>query len=171
MLNAANIMNATVAAMGLGYDSRAIANRILDIAQRKGRSLTIMQLVKLIYFAQGWYLAFTDRPLTSNSAQAWQYGPVYPLVYKVYSGAGSRPITGPILNKSTGEPYKADLSEEEEDLLEWIVDEYGAMHAFDLSKQTHADDGPWKAVVDSSGYYSEIPNSLLKAYFKKFVVE
>jgi len=158
-----------MSAFGLGHDSRAIANRILEVAQAAGRNLTIMQMVKLIYFAQGWFLAFTGRPLTSHKAQAWQYGPVYPLVYKAYPGAGSNPLDGLIVNKVTGQPYSADLDDDEKAVIDWIVADYGPLHAFDLSKRTHTDDGPWKKAFDHSGAYSEIPDADLKAYFKKFV--
>ncbi|WP_337186146.1 Panacea domain-containing protein [Phenylobacterium sp.] len=128
-----------------------------------------MQLVKLIYFAQGWYLAFVGKPITSHKAHAWQYGPVYPLVYKAFPGAGSRPLDGLITDKITAEPYRANFTDDEEALIEWIVDEYGKLHAFDLSRRTHADDGPWKAAIDRSGTYSEIPDSDLQSYFRQFV--
>lgn len=167
MWNAGKLMDA----IGLGYDSRAVANRILEAARKKGRPLTIMQLVKLLYFAQGWYLAFMDKPITFHKAQAWQYGPVYPLVYKAYSGAGSSALDAPILDKISGQPYAADFSEDELAMIEWIVDEYGKLHAFDLSRQTHVDGGPWATAIARSGTYSEIPDADLKAYFKKFVKE
>jgi uncharacterized phage-associated protein len=162
-------VNALTSAVGLGYDSRAVANKILETARAKGRPLTIMQLVKLIYFAQGWYLAFVDKPITFHKAQAWQYGPVYPLVYKAFPGAGSAPLDGAICDKITGKPYTADFDEDEEALFEWIVDEYGKMHAFDLSRVTHIDGGPWAKAIARSGTYSEIPDADLKAYFKQFV--
>jgi len=156
-------------AVGLGYDSRAIANSILEKARAKGMNLTMMQLVKLIYFAQGWYLAFRDKPITYHPAHAWQYGPVYPLVYKAFPNAGSSALSGVILDRNTGTPYAAELSDDESDLLDWIVDDYGKMHAFELSKSTHTDDGPWKITIDRAGAYSEIPNSLMQSYFKRFV--
>lgn len=155
----------------IGYDSRAIANEILKKAQEKGVRLTIMQLVKLIYFAQGWSLALMDAPLSSHSAQAWQYGPVFPHVYKAFPKSGAQKISDLIINKSKGEEYSADLSKDEEDLIDWVIDEYGSMHAFELSKLTHVEGGPWKQVVDTNGFYSEIPNSLMTKYFKRFVDE
>ena len=150
-------------------DSRAVANKFLELVQGRGKSLTIMQMVKLIYFAQGWHLAFMDTPLTFHAPQAWKYGPVYPLVYKAYPDAGSRPLSDAIMNSATDAPYSATLTSDETDLLNWVLDNYGSVHAFDLSNLTHAEDGPWKYVVDNLGLYKDIPDSLMKSYFKKFL--
>lgn len=152
-----------------GRDSRAVANKILEIARAKGISLTIMQLVKLMYFAQGWALAFFGKPLTKHDVRAWQYGPVYPLVYKAYRGAGARALSEPVLNAETGDAYTSDYSDDELKLLDWVVDKYGRMHAFRLSELSHAPDGPWKKTVDDEGYFAEIPEDLLKAHFDQFV--
>lgn len=157
--------------LGQGYDSRAIANKILECAQKKGYRLTIMQLVKLIYFAQGWSLAFRDKPITYHPAQAWQYGPVYPHVYKAYPGSGSTPISHLITNKTTGEVFDVDLDDEEKNLIDSIVDEYGNTHAFSLSKMTHTEEGPWQKTINTYGVYAEIPNAYMKEYFKRFVPE
>ena len=163
------VQDSLKSALGQGFDSRAIANRILERARARGVNLTIMQLVKLIYFAQGWYLGVLDKPLTFHAPQAWQYGPVYPLVYKAFPNAGSTPLGGLIVDGKTGAPFHADFQDDEDQLIDWILDKYGTMHAFQLSKLTHADDGPWKTTIDSSGLYSEIPASLMRSYFKRFV--
>ena len=36
------------------YDARAVANFILDLAERDGRALTQVALLKILYFAHGW---------------------------------------------------------------------------------------------------------------------
>lgn len=154
-----------------GHDSRAVANKILMAAKAQNINLTIMQLVKLVYFAQGWCLAFFDTPLTKDDAEAWQYGPVYPMVYKAYPKSGSDPIRGLIANSATGKPFSSSFSEEEESLIDWVVGEYGKIHAFQLSKLTHEAGTPWKLTVDNEGYYADIPTRLMKQYFKQFVEE
>jgi uncharacterized phage-associated protein len=164
-------LQSAISALGQGLDSRALANKILQRAADRGQSLTIMQLVKLIYFAQGWYLAFADKPITYHPAQAWQYGPVYPHVYKAFPKAGSAPLQGLILEKSTEKPYTANFTDDENELIDWILERYGKMHAFQLSQLTHADDGPWKITIDKSGAYSEIPIPLMTSYFKRFVAK
>ena len=75
------------------YDSRAVANSILHNANETGKKLTPMQLIKLVYVANGWSLALLNRPLISEQIQAWQYGPVIPNVYRAFNRFGSAAIT------------------------------------------------------------------------------
>lgn len=154
-----------------GHDSRAVANRILEIARNKGISLTIMQLVKLIYFANGWWLAFKGESLSKHPAQAWQYGPVYPLVYKPFSKEGPRPLTRLISDRETGKVYSDRFDEEEERMLDWVVERYGRMPAFKLSQMTHTPDGPWQATVNEQGHYKDISEALTKAHFTRYVAD
>lgn len=149
-----------------GHDSRALANQIIRFSSEQGRALTIMQLLKLAYFAHGWSLGLNDRPLSKHAVQAWQYGPVFPHVYKSLSGIGSRPIEEFIIDKKTGEPYTGKFTEDEKGLIASVVGGYGDTHAFALSNITHQPGSPWDIVYKTQGAYSEIPNELIKAYFK-----
>lgn len=148
-----------------GHDSRAIANRLLLIAKDHGRSLTIMQLLKLIFFAHGWTLALLDRPLSKNKAQAWRHGPVFPHVYRALPGSGSEEIRDLINDKKTGLPFSSRFSPEEEDIMQTVVEGYGHEHAFILSKITHEEDSPWSTTFKERGPYSDIPDGTIKNYF------
>lgn len=53
-----------------GHDSRAVANRLIEMADERGISLTIVHLVKLVYFAHGWHLGLFHRPLIRHAVQA-----------------------------------------------------------------------------------------------------
>ncbi|AVW92216.1 Panacea domain-containing protein [Celeribacter baekdonensis] len=64
----------------MAYDARQIANWFVVRAQREGRTLSIMSLLKLTYIAHGWHLEMQEVPLFSNRIEAWQYGPVIPEV-------------------------------------------------------------------------------------------
>ncbi|MEJ1998904.1 MAG: DUF4065 domain-containing protein, partial [Maritimibacter sp.] len=108
------------------YDSRVVANRILEIAETKGIKLTLMQLLKLVYIAHGWWLSFSNgRPLTSDTPQAWQYGPVYPAVYNAFRRYGSREIEHKASDLITGYEYSGSFSSDVDRLLEQVVESYG----------------------------------------------
>ena len=147
------------------HDSRAVANEILQIATRKHIPITIMQLIKLTFFANGWSLALRDTPLTNEIAEAWQHGPVFPLIYKSYRGIGSMPLSEPIKDRQNGIEISENFTAEEKELLESIVDGYGTMHAFELSQLTHTPNSPWSRTVHDKGYFSLIPNEVIKEYF------
>ena len=44
------------------YDARAVANFLLDLADERSVPLTQMSLLKILYFAHGWYLAIEKYP-------------------------------------------------------------------------------------------------------------
>ena len=85
------------------HDERAIANKMLQLANANDLALTSMQLLKLVYLAHGWSIVLFDRPIISASPQAWQYGPVYPRIYKSIKKSGSSAVTELISND--GEVY------------------------------------------------------------------
>jgi len=155
--------------MASPYDSRAIANEILKIAGTQNKPLTIMQLLKLVYLAQGFALALLKRPLVANEVQAWQYGPVYPHVYRAFRHSGPNTITAPAINKETGLPYAAKLEADEREVVEAVVTTYGDMHAFQLSRLMHRDGTPWSTVFKRDGVYKPIPNDLIKAHFENLI--
>ncbi len=67
-----------------------IANELLKKAAEDGGGdlLTNMKLQKLLYYEQGFHLAYFNQPLFNEAIEAWQYGPVVPLVYEHYKSFG-----------------------------------------------------------------------------------
>ena len=45
------------------FDPRAVANRLLELARERQLSLDPMKVQKLLYYAHGWHLALTGKPL------------------------------------------------------------------------------------------------------------
>ena len=48
------------------YDARAITNYFLDRAEQTGTAVTIMTLLKVLYFPHAWYLAKYKNPWSLN---------------------------------------------------------------------------------------------------------
>lgn len=148
------------------HDPRAIANKILEICEAKGIRVTLMQLIKLVYLADGWSLALRDEPLSKHNPQAWQYGPVYPTVYKAFKRFGSGAITDHAKDNATDVEIAEPFSDEELALLEQVVDSYGRLHGFRLSEIMHRAGTPWTTTVNESGVYAEIPVAVIAEHFK-----
>lgn len=148
------------------HDPRAIANKIIEIRREiaPDQPLTLMQLIKLVYIADGWSLALHNKPLSKHNPQAWQYGPVYPVVYTAFKQFGSQPITSPAYVKGTDLPYIEEFTPEEEELLRAVVTGYGKLSAFRLSQLTHQPNTPWSHAFDQ-GIYSEINSEEMKTHF------
>src|SRR5215467_7486621 len=77
----------------MAYPAKAVANEFLYLAKEERRPVTPMQLLKLVYFAHGWYLALTGERLIDERVEAWKYGPVVPSIYHEFKRFGNEPIT------------------------------------------------------------------------------
>jgi uncharacterized phage-associated protein len=157
------------------HDARAIANFFIDRATERRMSLTVMTLLKVIYFAHAWHLAKFKKPLVAQPFEAWQYGPVNRVVYDQFKGYGRRPIDkkatsfDPILMSFTDTEYSLDGPSTE--FLQNIFDYYGQFHPFRLSDLTHEEGGPWDTVWKEAERRAvpgmTIPNELIAAWFSQ----
>lgn len=147
------------------HDPRAIANRILDIRAEGGKPLTVMQLIKLVYIADGWAMALLGRPLSKADPQAWQYGPVFPEVYRAFKRFGPNPVTSQATIPGTDVPFGEEFPPDEEALLRDVVESYGKLSAYQLSNLTHQPETPWSRAF-ALGPYSPIGFSDIRDHFE-----
>lgn len=66
-----------------------VANALLSMADGVGEPLSNMKLQKLLYYEQGYHLAYFDAPLFPDNFEAWLYGPVVPRVYDMFKSYGN----------------------------------------------------------------------------------
>ena len=120
--------------------------------------MTNLRVQKMVYYAQAWYVQRTGRPLFQETIEAWQYGPVIPLLYKKYVCYGDSPI----VSTSTG--YSMDIFTPEtlETLLD-VMREYGRYTTSALVNMTHRESEPWYK-LDING---TITPEMLKRDFDK----
>jgi uncharacterized phage-associated protein len=156
------------------YDARAVSNFLLDRASEAGVALTVMTLLKVLYFAHAWHLAKTGKPLIAQPFEAWKHGPVSRVVYDQFKGLGKHPIDrkaesfDPTLLKYVPTPYLFDS--DTIGLLNNVFDYYVKFHPFRLSELTHEKGGPWDLVWSEAqdravpGMF--IPNNLILSWFR-----
>ncbi len=149
-----------------GHDSRAIANIFVQEARKAGHRLTIMPLVKYIYFAHGWNLGYTDEPLISDPIEAWKYGPVMPLTYRAFRDSGLV-IRKEAIDEETKQPYRADLPEKSKNIVVNVYKEYSKKSAWGLSNATHHESSPWYKYRHQT--YTIIPNEEIKAHYQEII--
>ena len=160
--------------MTKGYDVRAVANVMLDEADRLGIKVTNLALQKLLYFAHGIYLIQTKTPLVSGYFEAWQFGPVHPAAYRSFKESGSDPIAFRALVQDplTGKPRELVVPEDVRlvGLVQQVLNSYGRMPAGRLVDLSHAKDSPWAHVVDKSrtevAFGLRIPDNLIIERFR-----
>ena len=142
-------------------DARTVANRFLELAREQGRSLTPMQVVKLVYIAHGWMLALTGRPLIPQPVEAWQYGPVVRDVYNGVRSYGRGPVQA-----AMWAPQET-LDHQENDMVGQVFRLYGNMDAISLSNITHMPETPWAQTYRPRSFGTVIPNDLIAAHYQR----
>lgn len=158
------------------YPATAIANEFIELSG--GQSLSPMKLLKLVYFAHGWYLAFTGKPLINEPVEAWQFGPVISKLYHEFKQYGSNSVTQPAMEYAFADGrvgfHEARVKEGADhdenasvlDLIRQIWEIYGKYSAVKLSNATHMPDTPWSETYKEGSRYQVIPNDKIEKYFK-----
>lgn len=151
----------------------SVANTFIKFAKAIDKQLDPLKLQKLIYYAQGWFLANFDEPLIQEPIEAWPYGPVVPSIYFAFRIYGSGNI----------EDYAYDYSLESKSLitennnpkvhkfLEQIWDIYFKYTGLELSKLTHQPNSAWSKAKENAPEFSRpiIDNKLIKEEFMHYL--
>ena len=140
--------------------ARNVANFFIDLANRGKykKKITNMRVNKLLYFAQGHYLAKTETPLFDENFLAWDFGPVVPEIYRKYSVYGERAIS------LVDDDYDfRHFSSTEIDMLLDVSKEYENYTTSQLVEMTHRDISPWKNAYSSIS--KEISKDEIKTHF------
>lgn len=116
--------------------------------------ITNLKLQKLLYYAQGYFLAKKDTPLFEEDFLAWEHGPVIRKIYDKYKVNGANGI-------KYDSDFKIDIDKETERILEEVYNEYGQYTAWKLRNMTH-EEKPWKTTPRNE----IISKEKIKDYFK-----
>ncbi|MDR3238033.1 MAG: DUF4065 domain-containing protein [Spirochaetia bacterium] len=125
-----------------------------------GDNITNLKLQKLVYYAQGFHLAMYNKPLFAEEIQAWEHGPVVPVLYQKYKKYGSGAIPVP-----TGIDFDI-YSEEQKELFNEVYNVYGQYSAWRLRDFTH-EEPPWR----NTNKKDVITHGKLKKYFDTQLVD
>lgn len=142
----------------MAYNVLDIANKLLCHAATSevGELLSNMKLQKMLYYQQGFHLAYFDEPLFDEDIEAWMYGPVVPKIYDVFMKYGNKGI----------EPLDAEeirLNDDEEILFDEVCHVYGAYSASGLMNLTHKE-SPWATTPTGKG--NVITREKMSSFFK-----
>ena len=158
------------------YSAKAVANEFLHLAKDEGRPLTPMQLLKLVYFAYGWYWAIANDRLLDERVEAWKYGPVVPSIYHEFKRYGNEPIgdfaTELKPARKDGkftffleEPRIPECDELPNQLIKRVWEVYKGFTAIQLSRMTHEPGTPWAETPDRDVKGTDIDDTKIRDYF------
>lgn len=141
------------------YAAKTIAEWFLAWAEDEEEAVVSnLKLQKLLYYAQGHFLARTGKPLFNEDIQAWGHGPVVAPIYHEYKQHGR-----------DGIPSDPDFAFDEVDsettrFLMSIWETFGAKTAWKLREMTHTEK-PWVSTFDENVYAKVIPLEVIGEYF------
>jgi uncharacterized phage-associated protein len=112
-----------------------VADYLLSASREAGEILTNLKLQKLLYYAQGWFLALHKKALFDEDFEAWVHGPVLPSQYQRFKRFGWKPIMAALDKPKLANAVVSHLDE--------ILSVFGTEPAIALERMTHAEK-PWR---------------------------
>ncbi|MBN9319971.1 MAG: SocA family protein [Caulobacterales bacterium] len=137
-----------------------------------------LPLQKLLYFAHGIMLTRHGVPLVDGYFEAWEYGPVHPLIYATFKAYGSGPITLPARRRDlrTGmeTAFPAPVDDRVDAIIDQVVSHLGRQRPTRLVHISHAVGGPWDYIANQTGtragYGLRISDTVIKDRFHRHMV-
>jgi len=160
------------------YDPRSIANYILMVRRHFGYQTTQLELQKILYFVYGTYLLKYKRKLVDGYFEAWDHGPVQPLIFREFTEFGKKPITrkAQATNLLTGEVRAVDAPRSPlvRSHIAEIVLQLRTLSASQLREKSHARGGPWSTVVEQGkinlASSLRIPDAVISDRFHRHIL-
>lgn len=117
-------------------DANDIADWFINAVDRQaGEVITTLEVQRLVFFAQAWYLANTGRPLFEDDFEAWSTGPVAPSVFERFKDFTYSTV--PAIERAR---YVRGRKLE---LLQQVHNEYGCYRGRKLDEISREAGAPW----------------------------
>ena len=140
------------------YTAEDVASYVIRKCTLENCAISNLQLQKILYYLQVSFLQEKGRALFSDDIEAWQFGPVVRSVYRKYCGYGAVAI------REDEKPH-SEISLEDRELIDKIVEEKRRIKSWVLVNMTHEDGKPWDRVYRNGiGEKDVIPKAVIAAY-------
>jgi uncharacterized phage-associated protein len=138
----------------------------LNVQQHGEELITHLKLQKLLYYAQGVFLAFTNgKELFEEEILAWEHGPVVEEAWHEYKAFGKNGIEFEATTDDVEIHDRINADKDVANVLEMIFNEYGKYSAWHLRNKTH-EERPWR--VTKANHI--ISKKIIKEYFEEEVL-
>lgn len=125
--------------------------------------MTLMKLLKLLYYAEGCALAINNgNGLFDEDIVAWEHGPVVVEVYSEYCG---NPYN--LTLTDADEADAAAIESADQNLLEQVYQIFGQYSASGLRNKTHAE-SPW---LEATNYGTVLKRSISRETMREYFLE
>ena len=131
------------------------------IGEASGWTLTHLQMQKLLYIAHMYYMGKIDEPLILGNFEAWDYGPVHPLLYHRLKIYGADPVPPEALSF-------ASLSDESQSHANCLDATVAGVNLDRLVTITHWEEGAWALNYKPGAKNIRISNEDIKKEFSNW---
>lgn len=150
---------------------------LCDYIVERGGKMAHLKLQKLLYYVQGFHLAWFDRPLIEEDFQAWLHGPVCRRVFDQYKLKSLLYIEFMYIRangeKSPAEVLPRLVNEDQLNLINLIIDNYVKLTAAELEELTHGD-APWidarKGYAGKDNCEAVISKESMRLFYKRYIL-
>ncbi len=137
------------------YAALDLAKYIVYKCVNDNEPISNLQLQKILYSIQKYYLQRSGEPFFADDIEAWQFGPVVPNVYYHYCGYGAMPIS----NATDVVSFDINILKN----INIIVEEKRKVSPWLLVLETHRPGGAWDRVYQNGiGNHQVIPLTYIK---------
>ncbi len=151
-------------------DSIQLAYHIIN--SEKYPNMSHLKLQKLLYYIQSWHLVFFDKEkLFDDSFEAWVHGPVSRKIYNYFK---EQSLIHKELEKNSD--FNIDLnsilSQEQVELIDDVLEEYGDKTPYHLECLTH-EEKPWIEARGNCSISERCDNTIsedtIKEYYESLI--
>lgn len=134
------------------YSALDVSRYIINYSNDQDYGISNLKLQKILYLVQAYYLIKTGFPCFSDVIEAWDFGPVVPIVYHEYKqyGSGDIPYISSYIQfdkKNIWQTHRVNYKDsiidvDDKKMIEAVVDKFKDFSASDLVALTHSQ-APW----------------------------
>ncbi len=137
---------------------------ILDAAkyilENSRRTITQLELQKLLYLSQMTHLGEYNKPVLAARFEAWKFGPVNRMLYDEVKRFAANPI--PSTSVAGNVEIIGALVDTTKEVLDLIIRDLSEKTASELIQITHWKKGAWTKTYDPANWNIEIPEELMR---------
>lgn len=143
-----------------------INRNMIDVANKEDEQMTLLKLLKLLYYAEGCSLALDRGSLFGEKIVAWEHGPVVEEVWRNFGDAYNLQVSSGDMENSMSK-----FTSEDNELLEDVYSVFGGYSASGLRNKTHKE-SPWLDATNGGRIFNaEITRDAMTRYFKENYVK
>jgi uncharacterized phage-associated protein len=156
----------------------SVANYFIELAQKEGKPIHLLGLVKRVYIAHGFALALLGHGLLDprfDKVEAWKYGPVIPSVYHSFKQYKANPINEQTVVMTWDEENMHPVFEtpnltdkEEKRIVKMVWKRYSSYSDNELVTLTHVKGTPWDMCFIKDENVA-IPDILTEDYYRRLI--